>query len=632
MLEPDPGEELLDELDEAIAAGLIAERGHGEYAFTHALVRGRCTRTSRRRGARGCTAGWARRSRPAASATGARAPLRRGGRRRTGGKAADYAIAAGREAARRAAARAGRRSTTAAALQALGRAGRSRRAAARAAPAPAPDALRAAARARRESRRWLWWRAAALRPARRSRCRRARARRRDPGRRAGAGPLPAASAARAEDARAGDAAGRDAREHQRRAASAAGQGSRPARTRPRAPGSSPAVAATVQRRRGAPGRADPARRVRAVPGPAGREPTSAWPSLPTYRRRRAAGRRRTASVPRADRLRERPLRLLSHLAAGRQAAARRGTPLSRGVRRRRSTARGSGAARMTSRERGGTVARHVRRHPRIAALRICAWRCRRAAGASPSSRVVDRAGRRLPRDRRRASPTRHGCACAARATARSRSRPSSASCAASRWRCRQRSLLTFDDGRADVWTAADPVLARARVQRGAVRRRRPGRRARPRLPRWAQVARLQRSGRWDVQLESGSGKYPMRYGPGRDDIGPFYAYRGTEEVLGGWRERVFGDVSWGQRQLAFRVRGYRPLAFSPPYGNYGQRATNDTAIPRLLLERLHLTFTLVFTQDRPASPPAGPARAGRSGASTWITRRSTPRSRRSPRV
>jgi peptidoglycan/xylan/chitin deacetylase (PgdA/CDA1 family) len=171
-------------------------------------------------------------------------------------------------------------------------------------------------------------------------------------------------------------------------------------------------------------------------------------------------------------------------------------------------------------------------------------------------------------------------------------------------------LLTFDDGRADVSTDADPVLAElgftavlfVDVGRGDARDRS--------YLRWEQLARLQRSRRWDVQLESGSGKYLMRYGPERHDTGPFYAYRGTEEVLGGWRERVFGDISWGQRQLAFRVPGYRPLAFSPPYGNYGQLATNDRAIPRLLLERLHQTFTLVFTQDRPglAIPGAGTRR------------------------
>jgi hypothetical protein len=160
-------------------------------------------------------------------------------------------------------------------------------------------------------------------------------------------------------------------------------------------------------------------------------------------------------------------------------------------------------------------------------------------------------------------------------------------------------LLTFDDGRADVRTEADPVLdehgfeAVLFVDAGRVEARERG------YLDWPRVDRLQRSGRWDVQLESGSGKFLMRYGPGSDDVGPFYAFRGTEEILGGWRERVFGDISWGEEQLAFHVRGYRPLAFSPPYGNYGQVATNDPEIPRLLLERLQLSFPLVFTQDEP---------------------------------
>ena len=81
-------------------------------------------------------------------------------------------------------------------------------------------------------------------------------------------------------------------------------------------------------------------------------------------------------------------------------------------------------------------------------------------------------------------------------------------------------------------------------------------------------------------------------------MGPFYAYRGSEEILGGWRERVFSDITWGEQQLAFRVRGYRPLAFAPPYGNYGQAGTNDRRIPRELLARLLQSFDAVFTQDR----------------------------------
>ena len=111
---------------------------------------------------------------------------------------------------------------------------------------------------------------------------------------------------------------------------------------------------------------------------------------------------------------------------------------------------------------------------------------------------------------------------------------------------------------------------------------------------------MKRSGRWDVQLQSWTGNHTMRWGPRPQDVGPFYAYRGTTEHISSWRERTFGDIAAGERLLARYVHGYRPLAFSPPYGNYGQAGTNDPEIPRLLLARLHLSFPLIFTQDRRA--------------------------------
>ena len=43
------------------------------------------------------------------------------------------------------------------------------------------------------------------------------------------------------------------------------------------------------------------------------------------------------------------------------------------------------------------------------------------------------------------------------------------------------------------------------------------------------------------------------------------------------------DIQWGQRTLADHVATYKPLGFSPPYGNYGQDGTNDPKIPDDLL-------------------------------------------------
>jgi peptidoglycan/xylan/chitin deacetylase (PgdA/CDA1 family) len=173
-------------------------------------------------------------------------------------------------------------------------------------------------------------------------------------------------------------------------------------------------------------------------------------------------------------------------------------------------------------------------------------------------------------------------------------------------------LLTFDGGRLASWTQTDGTLrehgfnAVLFVDVGRVEEKDPA------YLTWEELNRLQRSGRWDVQLQSGTGNYEIKYGPDPGDVGPAYAYRGSDEVLGGWRERVFSDITYGEEQLAFRVRNHRPLAFAPPDGNYGQAGTNDRRIPRQLLARLQLSFQIVFTQDRPGhATPGAPNPLGR---------------------
>ncbi len=167
-------------------------------------------------------------------------------------------------------------------------------------------------------------------------------------------------------------------------------------------------------------------------------------------------------------------------------------------------------------------------------------------------------------------------------------------------------LLTFDGARLDSWTGSDGILrelgmnAVLFVDVGRVEEEDPE------YLTWQELNRLPSSGRWEVQLQSGTGHRQIQYGPEPDDVGPFYAYRGADEVLGGWRERVFSDITYGEDQLSFQVQDYRPLAFAPPYGNYGQAGTNDPHIPRELLARLLDSFEVVFTQDRSgfASPGA----------------------------
>ena len=159
-------------------------------------------------------------------------------------------------------------------------------------------------------------------------------------------------------------------------------------------------------------------------------------------------------------------------------------------------------------------------------------------------------------------------------------------------------LLTFDGGLLATWTETDAILRELGFNAVLFVGVGPVESADPAYLTWDELSRLQDSGRWSIQLQSGTGHRQIQYGRDADDVGPFYAYRGAEEVLGGWRERVFSDITYGEEQLAHHVEGYRPLAFAPPYGNYGQAGTNDPRIPRELLARLLLSFDVVFTQDR----------------------------------
>jgi peptidoglycan/xylan/chitin deacetylase (PgdA/CDA1 family) len=162
-------------------------------------------------------------------------------------------------------------------------------------------------------------------------------------------------------------------------------------------------------------------------------------------------------------------------------------------------------------------------------------------------------------------------------------------------------LITFDDARADAFRNADSVLERYGwsatmfVDVGAVTNEAPE------YSTWEQLAAMQRSGRWSIQLHSGRGHHNIRYGAAEREVGPFYAYRDAAngETLGDWHTRVTEDLAWGERELRRHVPGYKPLAFAPPFGAYGQIGTNDPRIPRLMEKELEERFGLVFVQQDP---------------------------------
>ncbi len=161
-------------------------------------------------------------------------------------------------------------------------------------------------------------------------------------------------------------------------------------------------------------------------------------------------------------------------------------------------------------------------------------------------------------------------------------------------------LLTFDDARADSWTGGDGILQKlgfnavmfvdvGRVDDGN-----------PEYLTWQELQTVQASGRWQLQLHAGHGHQQIQYGPGPNDYGPYYAYEQQGENFNRWQKRVRSDIEWGQDTLADQIPDYRPLAFAPPYGNYGQEGTNDPRIPEDLLGWLTQRYGTVFTQDRNA--------------------------------
>jgi hypothetical protein len=159
-------------------------------------------------------------------------------------------------------------------------------------------------------------------------------------------------------------------------------------------------------------------------------------------------------------------------------------------------------------------------------------------------------------------------------------------------------LLTFDDSRADSWINGNGILEKlgftavmfvdvGRVAAGD-----------PEYLTWQELRTMVSSGRWDVQLHAGRGHVLIRWGPGPDDYGPFYAYRKSGESFDDWKERTFSDIEWGQEQLAKHISQSQRLAFAPPFGSYGQAGTNDPRIPSTLRNWLTQRYPLVFASTR----------------------------------
>ena len=158
-------------------------------------------------------------------------------------------------------------------------------------------------------------------------------------------------------------------------------------------------------------------------------------------------------------------------------------------------------------------------------------------------------------------------------------------------------LITFDDGYVSSWRNADRPLARygwsaaMYMPTGVVGKY-------GRLT-WQQLRQMDASGRWHVDEHAGEGHVLVAVdAAGRH--GPFYANElwidGRRESFAHYKRRVAGDIENGGALLARHLPGNSHDTFAVPYGNYGQRGSNDPRIEPWLAAYLQARFAVSFVQ------------------------------------
>lgn len=174
-------------------------------------------------------------------------------------------------------------------------------------------------------------------------------------------------------------------------------------------------------------------------------------------------------------------------------------------------------------------------------------------------------------------------------------------------------LITFDGGTLESFRNADRVLASEdfRATMFVVTANIAARN--PLYLDWAELHRMQRSGRWDIQPESYQGDTEVAV-DSRGDQQPFYAARRYlrstgKETFAAYERRVGGDLFTLAAQFA--AQGIAVHAIAVPFGDYGQLDTgNDARVVPFILPLLSTQFGTVFVQSPSNDPPYDTATDG----------------------
>jgi hypothetical protein len=157
-------------------------------------------------------------------------------------------------------------------------------------------------------------------------------------------------------------------------------------------------------------------------------------------------------------------------------------------------------------------------------------------------------------------------------------------------------LVSFDGGLLETFRGADKVLQRNGLRATMFPLTGPvDERDRDYLT-WRELHAMQRSGRWDVQPGAYDGGPRLTVDP-YGGQGEFYAYRrytrsAGQETFADWQTRVSRDVFDAREAMV--AHGFDAVAFSVPFGNYGQRGSNDPRIAAWVRGLLAAQFPVVF--------------------------------------
>lgn len=165
-------------------------------------------------------------------------------------------------------------------------------------------------------------------------------------------------------------------------------------------------------------------------------------------------------------------------------------------------------------------------------------------------------------------------------------------------------LITFDDGRLDSYRGADKVLEQHGFKATMFAITSHIERKNPFYLTWKEIHRMHDSGRWQIEPHAHEGHTKVVYGSLGNEA-PYYAVRRYTRSKG---LETFADYEKRVSQDLFTVRermldqGFEPHAFAVPYGNYGQRETNDPAIAPYMRALMQRQFGVYFVQDEENEP------------------------------